>query len=99
MTVDIADPLGNIGDLRMNHLYPPFNDVRARRAALIAASQPDYMQAVVGADTDLWQASASFFTPGTPLYTEYGGDNIKRHERLRRRAKLLAKSGYKGEPK
>src|SRR5262249_7587628 len=30
--VDIADPLGNIGVFRMNHLHPPFNDVRARRA-------------------------------------------------------------------
>jgi peptide/nickel transport system substrate-binding protein len=30
--VDIADPLGNVGSFRMNHLFPPFNDVRARRA-------------------------------------------------------------------
>ena len=30
--VAIADPLGNVGSFRMNHLYPPFNDVRARRA-------------------------------------------------------------------
>jgi peptide/nickel transport system substrate-binding protein len=25
--VDIADPLGNIGTFRMNHLHPPFNNV------------------------------------------------------------------------
>ncbi len=36
LMVDISDPLGNIGDLRMNHLYPPFNDQRVRLAALIA---------------------------------------------------------------
>ena len=30
--IDIADPMGNIGSLRFNHLHPPFNDVRARRA-------------------------------------------------------------------
>src|SRR6266478_1282947 len=36
VAVDIADPLGNIGAFRMNHLYPPFNDVRARRAVLMA---------------------------------------------------------------
>ena len=51
LTLDIADPLGNIGDLRMNHLYPPFNDQRVRQAVLIATSQADYMQAVVGGDT------------------------------------------------
>src|SRR5215204_2884903 len=33
VAVDIADPLGNIGTFRMNHLHPPFNDVRARRRA------------------------------------------------------------------
>jgi peptide/nickel transport system substrate-binding protein len=39
VAVDIADPLGNIGIFRMNHLYPPFNDVRARRAVLMALSR------------------------------------------------------------
>ena len=38
LVVDIADPLGNIGVFRMNHLHPPFNDVRARRAILMAMS-------------------------------------------------------------
>jgi hypothetical protein len=28
--VDIADPLGNVGALRVNHLHPLFNDVRAK---------------------------------------------------------------------
>ena len=30
--VDIADPLGNIGSFRINHLHPPFNDLKARQA-------------------------------------------------------------------
>ncbi len=93
--VDIADPLGNIGDLRMNHLYPPFDDQRVRLATLIATSQPDYMQAVAGNDPNLWQASASFFTPGTALYTEYGGENLKRHD-LAAARKLIEESGHKG---
>src|SRR5262249_23288932 len=54
VVVDIADPLGNIGSFRMNHLHPPFNDVRARRAILTAMSQEDYMRAVVGDDA-LWK--------------------------------------------
>jgi peptide/nickel transport system substrate-binding protein len=95
LVLDIADPLGNIGDLRMNHLYPPFNDQRVRLAALIAANQTDYMQAVVGDDQKLWQASASFLTPGTPLYTDYGGDNLKRHDIAAAR-KLIEDSGHKG---
>jgi peptide/nickel transport system substrate-binding protein len=95
LAVDIADPLGNIGDLRMNHLYPPFNDARVRQAALIATSQADYMQAIVGGDTNLWQESASFFTPGTPLYSDYGGENLKRHD-IEAARKLVADAGHKG---
>ena len=59
----------------MNHLHPPFNDVRVRRAVLIAISQADYMRAVVGERRNLWRRAPSFFTPGTPLYTEQGGDS------------------------
>ena len=49
--VDIADPLGNIGSFRLNHLHPPFNNVKVRRAVQMALSQEDYMRAVVGDDT------------------------------------------------
>src|SRR5438477_10126862 len=77
IAVDIADPLGNIGAFRMNHLYPPFNDVRARRAVLMAMSQEDYMRAIVGDDNNLWKPLPGFFTPGTALYTEEGGDILK----------------------
>jgi peptide/nickel transport system substrate-binding protein len=96
--VDIADPLGNIGSFRMNHLYPPFNDVRARRAVLMAMSQEDYMRALVGDDDDLWKPLPGFFTPGTPLYTEAGGEILKGPRNLDAAKKLLAQSGYSGQP-
>ena len=96
--VDIADPLGNIGSFRMNHLYPPFNDVRARRAVLTAMSQEDYMRAVAGDDTSLWRALPSYFTPDTPLYTEEGGEILKGPRDLDAAKRLLAESGYAGEP-
>jgi peptide/nickel transport system substrate-binding protein len=95
--VDIADPLGNIGIFRMNHLYPPFNDVRARRAILMAMSQEDYMRAIVG-DDKLWKPLPGFFTPGTALYTEEGGDILKGLRNLDAAKKLLAQSGYAGQP-
>jgi peptide/nickel transport system substrate-binding protein len=96
--VDIADPLGNIGVFRMNHLYPPFNDVRARRAILTAMSQEDYMRALVGDDTTLWKPLPGFFTPGTPLYTEEGGEILKGPRNLDAAKQLLAQSGYAGQP-
>jgi peptide/nickel transport system substrate-binding protein len=98
ITVDIADPLGNIGAFRFNHLHPPFNDVRARRAVAMALSQEDYMRAVVGDDRALWQVLPGFFTPDTPLYTEAGGDILKAPRDVAGARRLLAEAGYSGQP-
>ncbi len=98
ITIDIADPLGNIGAFRMNHLHPPFNDVRARRAILMAMSQEDYMRAVVGDETSLWKPLPSFIPPGTPLYNEEGGEILKGPRDLDAAKRLLAQSGYAGQP-
>jgi peptide/nickel transport system substrate-binding protein len=98
VAVDIADPLGNIGSFRINHLHPPFNDVRARRAVQIALSQEDYMGAVVGDDETLWKTLPSFFPPDTPLYTENGGEVLKGKRDYDLAKKLLADAGYKNEP-
>ncbi len=97
INVDIADPLGNIGSFRINHLHAPFNDVRVRRAVMMALSQEDYMRAVVGDDEALWKALPSYFTPGTDVYSEAGGDLLKGPRRIEEAKKLLAEAGYKGE--
>jgi peptide/nickel transport system substrate-binding protein len=74
LVVDIADPLGNIRSFRMNHLHPPFSDARARHAILLA----------------LTQGEPSFFTPGTPLYTEEGGAILKGQHSLDAAKPLLS---------
>jgi peptide/nickel transport system substrate-binding protein len=98
ISVDIGDPLGNVGSFRMNHLFAPFNDVKARRAVLMALSQEDYMRAIVGDDNALWKPLPGFFTPDTPLYTEVGGDILKGKRDFDAAKKLLAESGYSGQP-
>jgi peptide/nickel transport system substrate-binding protein len=98
VVVDVADPLGNIGVFRMNHLHPPFNDVRARRAILMAMSQEDYMRAFLGDDDKMWKLLPGFFTPGTPLYSEEGGEILKGPRDLEAAKRLLAQSGYAGQP-
>jgi peptide/nickel transport system substrate-binding protein len=96
--VDTADPMGMVSYLVMNHLHPPFNDVRARRAILMAMSQEDYMRAYAGDDDSLWKPMPSYFTPGAPLYTEEGGDLLKGPRKLDAARRLLAESGYAGQP-
>jgi peptide/nickel transport system substrate-binding protein len=97
VALDIADPLGNLGSLRFNHLNPPFNDVRARRAVLMALSQEDYMRAVVGDDPALWKDCPSFFTPGTALYTTDGGEILEGPRKYDAAKALLKEAGYNGE--
>jgi peptide/nickel transport system substrate-binding protein len=98
LVTGINDPVGLVGTLTMNHLFPPFNDVRARRAILMALSQEDYMHAVVGDDDSLWKPMPGYFPPGTPLYTEEGGDILKGPRKVDAAKRLLADSGYRGEP-
>ena len=97
LNVDIADPLGNIGDMRFNHLNPPFNDVRARRAVMMALSQEDYMRAVVGDDTALWKECPSYFTPGTAAYNTDGGGVLEGPRKYDAAKALLKEAGYNGE--
>jgi peptide/nickel transport system substrate-binding protein len=96
--VDIQDRLGNFGVLAMNHLFPPFNDVRARRAILTALSQEEYMRSFVGDDANLWKSQPGYFTPGSPIYTEQGGEILKGPRKLEAAKRLLLESGYAGEP-
>jgi peptide/nickel transport system substrate-binding protein len=64
----------------------------------MAMSQEDYMRAIVGDDNDLWKPLPGFFTPGTPLYTEEGGDILKGRRDLDAAKRLLAESGYSNQP-
>ena len=96
--VGIQDLLGNVGIMSINHLFPPFNDVRARRAILMAISQQDYMQAFVGDDANLWKPLPGYISHGSPYYNEDGGDILKGPRQLDAAKSLLAQSGYAGEP-
>jgi peptide/nickel transport system substrate-binding protein len=96
--VDIQDPLGNIAIMAINHLFPPFNDVRGRRAILTALSQEEYMRAYVGDEASMWKPEPGYFPPGASLYTEEGGEIFKGPRKLDAAKRLLSESGYAGEP-
>lgn len=94
--VDIADPLGNVGSFRMNHLHPPFDNPKIRQAVLVGMNQEDYMRAIVGDDEALWKPLPGFFTPGTALYSEAGGAHVGKGD-IKTAQKMLKEAGYKGE--
>ena len=95
--VAVNDPTGNIAVMRMNQLWPPFDNPAIRRALLGAVNQEDYMTAVAGTDRSIWQTDVGFFCPNSPLASKVGMEALTgpRDPAAVRRA--LTDAGYKGE--
>jgi len=56
---------------RMNFLLPPFDNIKVRRAALLAMNQKDVLDALVG-NPKYYQTCGAFFVCDTPLASEEG---------------------------
>jgi len=99
--VEDMSPLGTQGILRINHLQPPFTDVRARHAMQWLVNQRDFMTAAIG-DPALWQVCGSFLICGEPMAFQDGADmlnqDIPDDQRAAKAKELLQQAGYKGEP-
>jgi len=97
-TADIAlgpsNPQGYIAGMRFNHLYPPFNDVRVRRAVLVGVNQDDYMRAVTGNDPSFYQICKSQYPCGTTYGTQMSGD-VQSGDVAK--AKAMIKEAYGGQ--
>jgi len=96
VTVEVNDPLGNIGFARFNHLLPPFDKVEIRQAALMAMKQEDYLAGAIG-DPQFWKTCYSVYPCGTPLASEIGAESIKTGDTEKAAAALKA-AGYDGTP-
>jgi peptide/nickel transport system substrate-binding protein len=90
-----ADVTGNIGYMRFNHLQPPFNNVKLRRAILKAVNQDDYLAAVTGGDPALHQQCRSAFPCGTPYGQELGASYYEAS--IPAAQADIEASGYNGE--
>lgn len=99
--IEVFSKLGNIGQVRLNHLHPPFNNVLARRAAQLAISQDDIQRAAIG-NPDFWRTCGSNFTCGSAMGVEDGSEALMLKapmaERQAKARELLKQSGYDGKP-
>jgi peptide/nickel transport system substrate-binding protein len=91
-----TNALGFQGMIRMNHLHPPFNDARARRALLYLVDQEQYLRGMFG-DPENWRVCRAYFNCGGPFATDAGAEADFGKNKEKAKA-LLAEAGYKGEP-
>jgi peptide/nickel transport system substrate-binding protein len=82
---------------RMNFLYPPFDNVKVRRAAFLAMNQKNVLDALVG-NPEYYKVCGAIFVCGTPLATEVGAETLMKGNGMAEAKKVLAESGYDGTP-
>src|ERR1700676_4545677 len=82
---------------RMNFLYPPFDNLKVRRAAFMAMNQKDVLDALVG-NPEYYKICGAVFVCGTPLASDVGSESLVKGNGMAEAKKLLAESGYDGTP-
>ncbi len=95
---DLLDPTGYPSMLRMNQLFPPFDNPKIRRALLGAVNQADYMTAVAGTDPQWWKDKVGYFPPGSPLETKPAWRRSRGPRDVAKAKSEILAAGYKGEP-
>jgi len=90
-----AMPDGSQFSMRFNFLHPPFDNVKARQAAMMALGQNAFLRTQVGSP-DLIRPCPSMFPCGTPFASENTG-GFTGVANLQQARALLKEAGYKGE--
>jgi peptide/nickel transport system substrate-binding protein len=94
--VAINDMTGSLAIMRLNWLYPPFDNPAIRRAILGGVDQEDFVTAVAGTDPAMWKTGVGCFPPGTPFASDVGmGPLTGKRDYDRVKADLKA-AGYDG---
>jgi peptide/nickel transport system substrate-binding protein len=97
LTLAVKDRTGEIGCLRFNHLYPPFDNAAIRRVVVEAMDQKEIMEAVAGADPSLIKTDVGIFVPGTPMASTVGVEVTRGPKDYNKLKQDLIAAGYKGE--
>ena len=72
VVLDRIDEGGTYAGLRLNQLFPPFDDPALRRALFPIISQADFMQSVAGDKRSMWKDGIGFFAAASPLASDAG---------------------------
>jgi peptide/nickel transport system substrate-binding protein len=97
LVMTVKDRTGEIGCLRFNHLFPPFDNAAIRRVVLSAMDQKEVMTAVAGAEPSLIKTDVGLFVPGTPMASTLGVEITRGPKDFDKIKKDLKSAGYQGE--
>ncbi len=97
LVVGVKDRTGEIGCLRFNQLFPPFDKPAVRRAVLSAMDQKEVITAFAGAVPALIKTDVGLFVPGTPLANDAGVEITRGRKDYDKIKQELAAAGYNGE--
>ncbi|WP_040771595.1 ABC transporter substrate-binding protein, partial [Rhodopseudomonas sp. B29] len=89
LTIHTLSPLGFQTLGRMNFLYPPFDNVKIRRAAFLAMSQKPVLDALVG-NPEYYKVCGAVFGCDTPLAHDVGSESLVKGNGMAEAKKLLA---------
>jgi peptide/nickel transport system substrate-binding protein len=97
LAISLVEVTGNIGLLRMNQLFPPFDNPAIRRALLAALSQADCMTAIAGDNRQAWRDGVGFFAPDTPMASTEGLAALTAPRDIQAARRAVTAAGYGGE--
>jgi peptide/nickel transport system substrate-binding protein len=96
VVVDVLDISGSQGIFRINHLHPPFNNVKAREAMMWMINQQQYMKLMIGREK-FYQTCYALFMCGNTLSSDVGSEALKGYNPEKAK-QLLKEAGYDGRP-
>lgn len=95
--VKVNDPFGWQPIIGLNHLNPPFDNPKLRRALLPALDQKAFVAAVIGDQAELGHVPGGFFADGQPMATHAGLEVLTRPRDIGLAKRLVSEAGYHGE--
>ena len=97
ITLAVHPAFGTMGIIQFNHLYPPFNNVKARQAMLYLINNADYLN-TISPDKGLQTLCFSYLGCGVAMETDAGSEAYKGPKDIARAQQLFKEAGYNGEP-
>jgi peptide/nickel transport system substrate-binding protein len=97
LAVSVVEITGNLPFMRMNQLFPPFDNPAIRRALLGAVNQADFLTAAAGEDNSVWRTGVGFFAPASPMASDAGMQALAGPRNLDRVKRDIRAAGYQGE--